>query len=240
MESVYIKILPAALALFAIFSGMSLAQGITLEKAPFQERVSEYSKVSGDIVMGVMLTGDEASGREPSIVTGVAPDWTDSGAASSVCVRLVTKDGRYEAENTYLIEPGYSGAEAPFPYEGDQADLLAERPAVALVKAGRCGDRSDTFIPVLWKAEPGAQPRTLRVYVNSAGNPVSIAWGRSADAIADCADVTELTGLKYTARCDVSLDKLPSDAPARLTLFVARSNSEEVFEIRVLPIFARG
>ncbi len=240
MESVHIKILLAALTLLATFSGTSLAQGITLEKAPFQERVSEYSRVSGDIVMGIMLTSDEASAREPSIVTGVAREWTESGAASPVCVRLVTKDGRYEAENTYLIEPGYAGTRAPFPYEGKQADLLAERPAVAMVKAGRCGDRSDTFIPVLWKAEPGAQPKNLRVYVNSAGNPVSIAWGRGADAIRNCVDVTELTGLKYTARCDVSLDELPSDAPVRLTLFVARSNSEEVFDIRILPIFARG
>ncbi|SDF61564.1 hypothetical protein SAMN04488105_13610 [Salipiger thiooxidans] len=240
MKPVHIKIFPAALALFTTVSGTSLAQGIALEKGPFQERVSEYSKVSGDIVMGVMLTGDEASTREPSIVTGVAPDWTESSAASPVCVRIVTKDGRYEAENTYLIAPSYAGTRAPFPYEGQQADLLAERSAVALVKAGRCGDRSDTFIPVHWKAEPGAQPKTLHVYVNSAGNPVSIAWGRGADAIRNCANVTELAGLKYTARCDVQIDELPSEATVRLTLFVVRSNSEEVFDIRILPVFARG
>ena len=175
MESVYIKILPAALALFAIFSGMSLAQGITLEKAPFQERVSEYSKVSGDIVMGVMLTGDEASGREPSIVTGVAPDWTESGATSPVCVRLVTKDGRYEAENTYLIEPGYSGDTGAVPVRGtirptfwpSGRPLPWSRPAAAAIAPTRSSpssgmrSRARSQVPSASTSTPRAIPSRL-------------------------------------------------------------------------------
>ena len=110
----------------------------------------------------------------------------------------------------------------------------------ALVKQGRCGNRSDTAIPVLWKAEPGERPTNINVYLNAAGNPVSVALGRGDTFYQACDDVTELTGLKYTARCVIPLDAVPAGERARLTFFVARSNTEEVFSLEVLPIFADG
>lgn len=218
----------------------SLAQGIELAQEDFSETVSETSKVSGDIVMGVMLTGDAPSGMPPTIVTGIADQWSGSAEASPVCVRLVSKDGRYEAENTYLVGAGFKGKNAPFPYLGIYADFLESRAAVVLVTSGRCGERSVSAIPALWKAPDGMRPDTLQVYLNTAGNPASVAVGRGDTFFEPCTDISELTGLKYTTRCTIPVSVLPKENPARLTFFVTRSNTEETFTFEVLPIFADG
>jgi hypothetical protein len=218
----------------------SLAQGIRLGETEFLERISETSKVSGDIVMGVMLTGDQPSDQPPSVVTASVPSWSTSTEATPVCVRLVSKDGRYEAENTYLVEPGYGDDTAPFPYMGEHADFLAERPAVALAKPGRCGDRSDTALPAIWRARADSPPEMLNIYLNTAGNPASMALGRGDRFFEPCTDISELSGLKYTALCSVPVSDLPVDGPARLTFFITRSNTEESFTLEVLPVSTNG
>ena len=209
------------------------AQEIRWAGKDFNETVSENARVSGDIVLGVMLTEDSSSPGGPTVTTG--NHWMASDAETQVCVRIVTKDGRYEAENTYLIPQHYQKPDAIFPYGGEGPDILSEEPVAALVKTGPCGSRNAVAVPVLSLNEGGAASDMLRVFVNAAGNPVDVAWGRGRDQFTDCDDVTELDGLKYTARCDVPLNKLPQAGAANLTFFIARGNTEEDFELSVLP-----
>lgn len=219
--------------------GVETGKDIVLAGRDFQERLGETSKVSGDIIMGVMLTTDAPGAAAPAITTGRPPDWTTATDWSPVCVRLVSKDGNYEAENTYMVRPGYGAAVAPFPYLGKHAADLAARKAVALVRAGRCGSRNQPVLPSLWRGPEQADP-TLHVYLNTAGNPATVAIGRRGELYSGaCENVAELTGLKYTAHCAIPLDRLPAGAePLPLSFFVTRANTEEVFQtdlLRVLP-----
>lgn len=211
----------------------AFSQEIQLAGKAFHETVTENARVSGDIVMGVMLIDDSPSPGDPSVTTG--NHWMASDGEAQVCVRLVTKNGRYEAENTYVVPQRYKKANAVFPYGGTRLDILSQEPAAALVKIGPCGRRDAVVVPVLSHTESSNASNMLRVFVNAAGNPVDVAWGRKRDQVADCTDVTDLDGLKYTARCDVPLSALPRTRPTDLTFFIARGNTEEDFQLSVLP-----
>ncbi|ASP20962.1 hypothetical protein ANTHELSMS3_02285 [Antarctobacter heliothermus] len=228
-----------ALFILIFFPLPSLAQGIGLEKDVFHETVSETSKVSGDIVMGVMLTDDSPSDLPPTVITGIPTFWKRPEKPVPVCVRIVSKDGRYEAENTYMVPPGFDIDSADFPYTGEHADFLADRTAVALVVPDRCGNRNRTAVPTLWRATPRTQNSVLHVYLNAAGNPSSVAVGRGDRFFEACKDVSELTGLKYTADCAIPTEFLPPDKNARLTFFITRSNTEESFVLEVSPVRPR-
>lgn len=212
-------------------------QEIELAGSTFQETVTENARVSGDIVMGVMLVGDSPVSVDPSVRTG--NHWMASDGETQVCVRIVTKNGRYEAENTYVVPQRYNSAAAVFRYGGTRRDILSEEQATALVKTGACGSRDAVVVPILSHDEPFKGSEILRVFINASGNPVDVAWGRGRDQVADCTDVTELDGLKYTARCDVPIASLPRTAPVELTFFIARGNTEEDFQVSVLPPYVR-
>lgn len=215
---------------------MGVAQEIKLAGTEFQESVTENARVSGDIVMGVMLTDDLSSPGFPSLSTG--NHWIANDAEAQVCVRIVTKDGRYEAENTYIVPQHYQFQSAEFPYGGTRSDILSRRSAAAIVKTGACGSRDAIAVPVLPKTSAASDMNFLHVFINAAGNPVDVAWGRQHDQITSCADVTELDGLKYTARCDVPLKAMPLTEPTVLTFFIARGNTEEDFQLSVMPPYA--
>lgn len=212
------------------------AQEIKLAETEFREFVTENARVSGDIVMGVMLSDDSSSPALPYLST--ANHWITSDAETQVCVRIVTKDGRYEAENTYVVPQRYQQSSAEFPYDGTRSDILTREPAAALVKIGSCGSRDAVAVPVLPQTETAPKLDLLHVFINAAGNAVDVAWGRGRDQTADCVDVTELDGLKYTSRCDVPLSALQGGGPTSLTFFVARGNTEENFRLSVLPPYA--
>lgn len=215
---------------------MVFAQEIKLAETKFRESVTENARVSGDIVMGVMLADDLSSPVLPSLSTG--NHWIASDGDTQVCVKIVTKDGRYEAENTYIVPQHYPHLNAEFPYDGERSDILSRKPAAVLVKLGSCGSRSTIAVPVLPKAEALSDLGRLHVFINAAGNPVDVAWGRQPDQMTDCTDVTELDGLKYTARCEVPLSALTKEGPTDLTFFITRNNSEENFRLSVLSPYA--
>lgn len=208
------------------------AQEIRRLGTNFVERLGERTaRVSGDIVMGVMLSGAEGARHTIDVAVPVLPP--ASGDGRHACVRIVSKDGRYEAENTYEIGAGHAGAGGEFSYDGVYAEKISDLANVVLVTSGRCGNRTRLAAPASW-ADVDAEASELKVYINAAGNPTSVALGRGDTFFEPCENVTEVSGLKYTTICTIPMSLLPKADTAKLSFFITRSFTEEAFSIDVL------
>src|SRR6056297_2795790 len=88
---------------------------IALDEREFHERFDEHGRVSGDIVMGVMIGRKTDGERDDAPLADLAPRRTADVAVLRLptpaqdeeqaekrlfCVRINSKDGRFEAENT--------------------------------------------------------------------------------------------------------------------------------------------
>ena len=227
---------------------------IALADSEFFERLDERGRVSGDIVMGVMIGPAPSDERDEITMADFVPRPTaditvqrlpeqkpgvqDQGAAARLfCVRINSKDGRFEAANTYAVADGVIFPDEPFRYEGEHAPVVKAMRAVSLVKVGRCGDRTEEVVPSIWNGtELAARPRALHVFVNSAGNPTVATVGTGARFVT-CEDVAAPSTLKYTALCILPLSMLKTHTQhgrVTLSLLVTRSLGEEVFEVTVV------
>ena len=226
----------------------------------FYERLDEWGRVSGDIVMGVMIgvvpKEDKEDGKDeekehladfaPRMTADVAvlrlperhsePDAEDD-EARLFCVRINSKDGRFEAENTYSVAGSVTLPGGPFRYEGKHEPILTAIRAVSLVKVGRCGDRTEEVVPSVWNGTALAPERlALHVFVNSAGNPTTAVVG-SDPGFVTCDDVADASTLKYTASCIFSFETLEAhrqDGRVPVTVHVTRSLGEESFKITIV------
>ncbi|QFS83347.1 hypothetical protein FIU97_10950 [Roseivivax sp. THAF40] len=242
----------------------------------FFERFDEHGRVSGDIVMGVMIgalvarqsneegqgddagQGSDAEQRSDTPLADgverttahVAVEYLPQGQARAgqpsgdeqqdarwhVCVRINSKDGRFEAENTYSIANEVTAPEDPFLYDGDYEEDVTKTAAVSLVKVGRCGDRTELVVPSVWYGGPTPDEKALHVFVNSAGNPTGVIVGTD-QAFVPCEDVAETDTLKYTASCILPFPDLKAqaeDGRVKLTFFVTRSLGEDEHDITVI------
>jgi len=231
---------------------------IALDEREFHERFDEHGRVSGDIVMGVMIGRKTDGERDDAALADLAPRRTadvavlrlpskaqDAGKSERrlFCVRINSKDGRFEAENTYSVADGVISPSGPFPYQGKHEPVVTALRAVSLVKAGRCGDRAEAVIPSTWSGEDiSLGSSALHVFVNSAGNPTVAVVGSGPGFIA-CNDIADASTLKYTASCVLPFDKLQAHSEGgvvRLELLVTRSLGEESFDVMiVLPKVTR-
>ena len=222
---------------------------IVLSEQKFNEHYDpDRGRVSGDIVMGVMIGPDPQNNKDEDYA-----DFSPRGSANVVvqrlptalsvgqtsrpfCVRINSKDGRFEAENTYTVS-GEVSPQTPFKYLGQHSPDLNSMDAVTLVKVGPCGNRTQTVVPSTWAdRDMVSKAGALHVFVNSAGNPTGLVVGSDRQII-ECADVTEETTLKYTSACVIPFERIEpqiEDSRVTLTFFVSRSLEEEVFNLAVI------
>jgi hypothetical protein len=234
-------------------------ESIKLFDEEFHERLDEHGRVSGDIVMGVMIgparaeEKDHEEGEEGFVLADLAPRQSADVAVTHLpknvpasarsadnaplfCVRINSKDGRFEAENTYEVTDSATIPDTPFPYEGSHAPVVNSMRAVSLVKTGRCGNRTEEVVPSVWAGtDLGDGRRALHVFVNSAGNPTVAVVGSDIGFV-PCEDVADATTLKYTASCILPFEMLEAHKQGDgvpVTFFVTRSLGEEDFNIVV-------
>lgn len=213
---------------------------VAVPEGEFQERLDKHGRVSGDIVIGVMIGPTDSTVSMVDLAPRATADVTvttlPTADIQDYCVRITSKDGRFEAENTYPVTATSPSSGLSFLYGGVHATALKSMTAVSLVKLGHCGDRTEVIVPSTW-ADIATEPqgRALHVFVNSAGNPTGVAVG-SDPGYTECADVADATTLKYTAACVLPLDLLRSEQRAGkvdLTFYVTRSLGEEVFDLAI-------
>lgn len=133
----------------------------------FVERLAEQVPVSGLVVRGVLLEHGSI-GPWPTISVFVV----SSQADDPICVRLVSRDGTYSADNTYLLPamttPGFVGLDLSKSQYLRQLDRPSEDEFAVLAHWGRCSDRNPGPALVSTRsAAPAPAGAALRVLVNA-------------------------------------------------------------------------
>ena len=153
--------------LLSVFSILAQASGgygqtVDLVNAPLlAESLQNTAKISGSVVSGLQVQKGETS--EIVIEAFVPEAWS----GETVCLRVVTVDGRYEASNEYAVSKDWDGGIARLFYPTAHTDILAAKPldGVGLRMArGECLAELSEATVVYWK---GAREMPISLLVNS-------------------------------------------------------------------------
>jgi hypothetical protein len=185
------------------------------EQQGLEEVYSDEVPVSGRVVAGVVLTGVYRPGDMV-----IYP--RDAEAGSRVCVQVMSRDGRYWAENNFRLPAEnttgpLSSINEPVSLQYDSrydSELrLFEADDLAVLSSPReCGAKgSDSYFPATHTRVTGAN-KALLVYINSgrADSFVRVTNRTSVDKPHKCRRFTEGRRTGYDTLCEVAL--LPSDA----------------------------
>lgn len=208
------------------------AQDIVLAEPPLREELLPRSKVSTEIVMGVMLSGTGGDGKPPQLAMTLPDSWVpEEIPGTAICVRVTSKNGRYTATNAYFVNPTAAAGRQTLDFDTTKTDFLRDNQAAVRISRGDCQARSKEFAPALWA---GDRSDSLQVFLNAGGQRAAVASDGPGNYSAYCEDESEETGLKYTARCEVPLENLNPEGATALFFTVNRNRTAEHFQIDVV------
>ncbi|HKL25336.1 MAG TPA: hypothetical protein VJ910_03835 [Desulfuromonadales bacterium] len=197
-----------------------------LKHRPFQESFQDEAPVSGRVVAGVLLTGSAADQA-----LSLAPPRTAAG--SSICIQVLSRDGRYWAENTFEL-PGTMGTgpvrlEYPSQHRSFLQQLGFGELAI-LGTAGECGASTGTNLYLAGTMpEPGKA--SASVFVNSGRADTYIAIKNLPDSRRPtrCRTIEEGRRTGFDTICPINLE-VNGPLPENLEVRILRRRYE-----RMLP-----
>lgn len=195
----------------------------------FNEELRPAALISGSLVAGFQRAGPADDGL--AISTLVPEHW----AGERVCVRVWTANGRYEAQNEYMV-PGISQAdELTIQFPTAHEEFLLEQTIeeiAALTSLGGCDAVSDELAVTMWNNSQGP----VQLLLNSfRADLVFVYVGDQADPV-QCRPVEADIRSAYDVICDLDLGQASGNTtlevfrytnrqaatPATLTVFVSR------------------
>ena len=220
----------AAVAI-AFVAGPVLAQEALAPNTPFDEHRYERAKVSGGLVVGVMFSPDNLQRNQPRLQAALP---TIGERVDTVCVRVTSRDGTYEAANTYSLPDAVGRQELTFSYPTRYPEVLREIPTVARMNLGDC-DQDGPVIPVLWGDADARVSGDVTIYINTAGADTLLAYETaSGEVVTHCTQIEETGGIKYTATCPVNIAGIPGNTLTTLYFDVTRNRTSETYEVEVM------
>ena len=123
----------------------------------FNEVLRDGAKISGVVIVGVMQHGADLG---PSLGVELAPNWTEK----NICVRVLSSDGFYEAENIYPLPDDWSGGRAELAFPTLHGDILSALPkdGVAVrIEPGDCSMPTTKSALALWNGDNKMQSTIL-------------------------------------------------------------------------------
>ncbi len=198
-----------------------------LKSHPFQERYLDEAPVSGRVIAGVTLTGNATSG----LLSMMPPR---SAAGRSVCVQVMTRDGRYWSRNTFELPDPVSTAPVALEYPSAHQAFLTQLKSGELAVLGSAGecDKSATDTVFLTSAgnNTGDEP-VVSIFVNSGRSDtyLSIKNDAAKRRPTRCQTIEEGRRTGFDTICRIKLDELAA-TPESLHIRIIRRRYE-----RMLP-----
>lgn len=133
-------------------TGLACAQDAIV--SPVGELVESYApaaEISGTPIVGLVSAGP--ANNSNVIATRVPAPW----AGTTLCARMVSSDGRYEATRSFSVPEGWQGgiATMDFPTRfGTEISALTEMELGVSVTAGSCDEPADeaVMVPAAWNS----------------------------------------------------------------------------------------
>lgn len=197
-----------------------------LKNRPFQESFEDEAPVSGRVVAGVLIT-DAAADKALNLVPPAF------AAGKSICVQVMSRDGRYWSENTFQLPEKIDTSPVRLEYPSRHQDFLRQLQfgeLAILSSAGECGEVDDK---VLYLAGPdAAQGRTgISVFVNSGRADTYIAVRNVPELRrpARCRQIEQGRRTGFDTLCRIDLERI-DNAPESVDVRILRRRYE-----RMLP-----
>lgn len=212
--------------IIAACGGSAVAEDVlTLETSPFKESYSAVTPVGGRVVVGAMLIGEKATPSELS----PAVHYRQRLAEPQLCVSIISRDGRYRADNTYRAGAAPPSGQAALQFPTSYGDTLkamgeGELALLSEVKAN-CSSPGRGAI-VLSSLKPGKGNR-LFIFINSGGATVTAGLLVGSEEHALSCEPTKQDGATaFDTKCHLALDGV---AGSNLKIRVTR----QLFERRL-------
>lgn len=185
------------------------AEALELATNPFNEVVYEAARISGQLVTGIQYPS--APNDSPLLQAQVPPDWR----GRTICARVVTVDGLYEASNEYEVPVDWQGGLAELPYPTKEQELLGDRQpdsvAVRVSPTG-CNTEIEAVTTAVW-GMPGPPPSIL---VNSFQADAVFAYVGGATVPIRCQPLPLDNKIAFDIRC--SLDAVAKTGEVKVEL----------------------
>lgn len=221
--------------LFATICAISATAGAADEvTAKFQgkaflETYREQAPVSGNVVAGLSLVGFGPGANPISLLV------PDRLAGQSVCVQVVSRDGRYWSQNTFALPARLASSTVDLEYPSDYTDYLTSLSADQLavrVARGECGKeqpRSPLIASAPTSSAAAAQKKLL-VYVNAgrADTYLVAGDGRTSPSRRRCRLIEQGRRTSFDTVCIVELGVF-QPLPDTLSIRLLRRRYERAF-----------
>jgi len=198
-----------------------------LKNHPLQESYMDEAPVSGRVIAGVTLTGYTSA----ALLSLLPPV---SAAGSSVCVQVMTRDGRYWSKNTFQLPASTSAAPVALEYPTEHQDFLKQQQSgdLAVLGSVRGCDETDAGTVFLSSTgdTKGAEP-VISLFINSARSDTYLSVTNDANKRrpARCQAIEEGRRTGYDTICRIKLNELAA-LPEDLDIKIVRRRYE-----RMLP-----
>lgn len=204
----------------------------------FRENFDEAVPVTGNIVVGLRM--GNGSGRVSAEDTFLAPP-----AGMNVCVRAVTKDGRFSASNIYrfaspehVSRAAAAGKAHLLPvtrkYKENLGKYAMDDLAVCAFTEGKdgCTPGATPYLPQIVASEPG--PAALTVLVNSGGRTSRLTHNASKTTV-QCTPLPDGARIAYNQKCVVEGARLAEGVNSFTLVLDDDFNDENVDFSVVVP-----
>lgn len=179
------------------------------ENKGLREVYSDEVPVSGRVIAGVALYGLDFPGEMAVFAQGNDID-------EGICVQLMSRDGRYWAENNFRATSSQAKGPVKVEYESryeDQLSKLQEDDLAILSHPSDC-DNEDFGVYLPAALRRGSQKtKQLKVYVNSARADTFVRVTRGEDKkTLKCQRITEGRRTGYDTICEIDLQQIDYNA----------------------------
>ena len=123
------------------------AQSLAPATTPFNETAREAARISGQLVTGVQYSSAPDDGM--LLEAYVPAEW----AGRTICSRVVSVDGLYEATNSYSVDADWPGGPVQLLHPTEMPHMLKDRPADGVsvrVASSGCDARADEMALAGW------------------------------------------------------------------------------------------
>ncbi len=215
---------------------MAYAQAGTVQLAakPFVESFVGNPRVSGNLLVGLHL-GRAQRSFDP---TGIRVPVSTRFLGRPACVHVSTRDGRYSAENVYVL-PTASGTpalEMPSDYLSELARLTQDDVAVTIRDVNNCrASGFGTVVPARLAA--GEPPRELVALVNPGFARVEARLKQGEREVVPATRCERIEGqvrIAFSVRCVLAAPSAFAPGTYRLELVLRESTSSETVPFAVL------
>ncbi|PVV11068.1 MAG: hypothetical protein B6D77_07385 [gamma proteobacterium symbiont of Ctena orbiculata] len=198
-----------------------------LKTIPFQESYLEEAPVSGRVIAGVTLAGYGSS----ALLSLLPPA---SAIGSSVCVQVMTRDGRYWSKNTFQLPGSIDTTPVALEYPSEHQEYLKHQNSGDITMLGSARNCSETDTSTVFLSSTGVdkgEEPVVSVYVNSSRSDTYLSVKNDVNKRRPvrCQTIQEGRRTGYDTICKINLNELAA-SPDNLSIKIIRRRYE-----RMLP-----